>query len=131
MFASCGTPQGTEPARPVFHEEDKADIVIRYYSDTVNRILKPKQLEGEFLSTFDIKGTLDLAKSQPGHELAVVILIYFNANDAVKIKWVGLLREIGYHRVVFLRAKEGTEINGLSILEDPPEPARGGKPPQS
>lgn len=128
MFVSCGAPQSSEPARPVFNEEEKADIVIRYYSDPVNRILKPKQAEGAFLSTFDLKGTLDLAKSQPGRELAVVILIYFNANDAVKIKWVGLLKNIGYHRVVFLRAKEGAQINGLSILEDPPEPAPGSKP---
>ncbi len=77
-------------------------------------------MEGAFLSTFDLNSVLELAKHQPGHELAVVILIFFNTNDSVKTKWVELLKGLGYHRVVFLRGAEGAQINGLSILEDPP-----------
>ncbi len=108
------------PVRPPFNEEAKADIIIRYYSDNVNRILKPVQMEGAFLSTFDIDGTMKLAKKQPGRELAVVILIFFNMSDPVKIKWVGLLKGIGYRRVVFLRGAENKQADGLPILDDPP-----------
>lgn len=117
--------------RPPFTEEEKADIVIRHYSDAVNRVLKPRQMEGAFLSTFDINGVLDLAKHQPGRELAVVILILFNTSDSVKIRWVGLLKNMGYRRVVFLRGAEGMQINGLSVLEDPPASAPAQKSPQS
>jgi hypothetical protein len=119
LFVSCQAPQVAEPAGPPFTEEDKADIVIRYYSDSVNRILKPRQAEGQFLSTFDINATVELAKQQPGRELAVVILIFFNMGDDVKLKWIDLLKGIGYRRVVFLRGAGGMKINGLSVLDDP------------
>jgi hypothetical protein len=131
LWTSCGAPQagGT---RPPFDEEDKADIVIRYYSDGVNRVLKPKQMEGAFLSTFDVNGVLELAKRQPGRELAVVILIFFNTSDDVKLKWAGLLNGLGYRRVVFLRGAGDMRINGLSILDDPnPTSAPAKKTPES
>ncbi len=132
VFTACDAPKSSEPIRPPFTEEEKADIIIRNFSDDVNRILKPKQTEGAFLATFDMKGVMELAKHQPGRELAVVILIFFNASDTEKLKWVGLLKGVGYHRVVFLRAGQGTQINGLPILEDPnPAAAPVTKAPQS
>jgi len=121
FWTSCGTPSA--PSRPPFNEEDKADIVIRFYSDQVSRILKPKQMEGAFLTSFEFKQVLELAKQQPGRELAVVILIFFNADDEVKLKWLDSLHGLGYRRVVFLRAENGMQINGLTILDDPKPPA--------
>ena len=132
LFVSCQSPQIIEPTRPPFTEEDKADIVIRHYSDSVNRILKPKQMEGQFLSTFDLKGAVELARQQPGRELAVVILIFFNMSDDVKLKWIDLLKGMGYRRVVFLRGEEGMRINGLGVLEDPaPAPPASRKSPEA
>ena len=119
LLTSCATTP-TEAPRPPFTEEDQADVIIRYYSDDVSRILKPKQTEGEFLSTFDVKSALEVARKQPGRELAVVVLIFFNTSDDVKIKWCDLLKNIGYHRIVFLRGDKGLHVNGLSILENPP-----------
>jgi hypothetical protein len=60
-----------------------------------------------------------VAKQQPGRELAVVILIHYRAQceaDAVKQNWVKLLKVAGYQRVVFLRASDGMQIDGLPVL---------------
>jgi len=108
-------------AGPKFCEANHADVVIRYYSDNVTRILKPLQMEGPFLSTFDRDGVLDLAKKQAGRELAVVILLQFNASDRIKQSWQAPLKQLGYRRVVFLRAEPGLKVDGLSILEGPAE----------
>ena len=104
-----------------FNEENNADIVIRYYSDEVNRVLKPLQMEGPFLSTFDKGSVLDLAKQQSGRELAVVILLQFNASNEVKQNWTKMLAGAGYKRIVFLRAENNLKINGLPVLDNPSE----------
>jgi hypothetical protein len=60
-----------------------------------------------------------VAKQQPGRELAVVILIHYRAQsegDSVRQNWVKLLKEVGYQRVVFLRASGSMQINGLPVL---------------
>lgn len=106
---------------PRFSEANNADVVIRYYSDNVTRILKPLQMEGPFLSTFDRDGVIDLAKKQSRRELAVVVLLQFNASDRVKQSWQAPLRQLGYKRIVFLRAEQGLKVDGLSILDDPSE----------
>ena len=122
LLTSCATPRNPAAAGPRFNEEDSADIVIRYYSDEVNRVLKPIQMEGAFLTTFDKGGVLDLAKQQSGRELAVVILLEFNASDYVKQNWMTMLKDAGYKRIVFLRAESsGQKVNGLRILENPSE----------
>ena len=103
---------------PRFTEEAKANIVIRYYSDSVNRVLKPLQTEGRFFSTIDKKTAVELARQQPGRELAVVVLIRYNWQDSVKQQWTERLQSLGYQRVVFLQG-EGMKINGLRILDNP------------
>ena len=121
LLTSCSTPYDRLKQEPKFHEANNADIVIRYYSENISRILKPLQIEGPFLTSFDRGGVLDLAKQQAGRELAVVVLLQFNASDRVKQSWLAPLSQLGYKRVVFLRAEEGMKVNGLSILSNPPE----------
>jgi hypothetical protein len=121
FLVSCASQRPMASGGPRFHEANNADVVIRYYSDNVTRILKPLQIEGPFLSTFDRDGVLDLAKKQSGRELAVVVLLQFNASDRVKQGWQAPLRQMGYKRIVFLRAEHGMKVDGLSILEGPSE----------
>ena len=116
-MTSCATKQEVA-AVPKFNEEAKANIVIRYYSESISRIIKPLQTEGPFLSSFDKDGVISLAKQQPGRELAVVILIRYNNIDSVKQTWIERLNSLGYQRVVFLQG-DGMKINGLSILDNP------------
>ena len=118
LLTSCAAPQFPEASGPVFTEEAKANIVIRYYSEKVNRVLKPMQRDGPFLETMDKSTVLDLAKRQPGRDLAVVVLIRYNALDSIKQQWVEHLTGLGYQRVVFLQG-DGVKINGLHILDNP------------
>jgi hypothetical protein len=118
LFTSCATPRHPEAAGPRFNEETNADIVIRHYSDQVNRVLKPLQMEGPFMSTFDKGGVFGLATQQSGRELAVVILLKSNTSDDVKQDWMKILKEAGYKRVVFLRSDAPSlKINGLPVLD--------------
>jgi hypothetical protein len=102
-------------------EEERADIVVRYYSDETSYILRPKQMEGPFLSIFKKDKVVALAKRRTGRELAVVVMINYideSKKVAVKRDWRERLGDLGYHRVVFLRAVPGMKINGLAIMED-------------
>jgi hypothetical protein len=121
LFTSCATPNQTARSEPKFTEEASADIVVRFYSEQISRVLKPLQTEGTFLSNFNKHEIVDLAKQQSGRDLAVVILLQFNASDAVKRDWLTMLHGVGYKRIVFLRAQSGMKINGLPILENPSE----------
>jgi hypothetical protein len=119
ILTSCSTSPPRLATELRFRDERDADIVIRHYSEGVNRVLKPRLMEGPFLSTFDRAGVLELAKQRPGRELAVVILLQFNASDDVKHEWVSQLEGLGYKRVVFLRAECNLKINGLAVLGNP------------
>jgi hypothetical protein len=119
FLTSCSTQQLSVRAERKFHGTMDADIIIRYYTDDVNRVLKPLQMEGPFLTTFNQEGVLDLAKQQIGRDLAVVILLKFNCSDRVKQNWLNPLTQMGYKRVVFLRAEDGRKVDGLPILENP------------
>jgi hypothetical protein len=121
LLVSCSTPRPTAESEPKFREAKNADIIVRHYSETLSRVFKPLQMEGPFLTGFDKDAVIGLAKQQSGRELAVVILLRFNASDRVKQSWLGPLRKLGYKRIVFLRAEKGMEVDGLSILEDPSE----------
>jgi hypothetical protein len=121
---SCAIPRAPEVVLPRFDEENNADIVIRHYSDEVNRVLKPLQMEGPFISTFAKGGVSKLAAQQSSRELAVVILLKINTTEPVKQDWMKILKEAGYKRIVFLRAdKPSLNINGLPVLA-----GRGTKP---
>jgi hypothetical protein len=121
LLTSCATQHQIASSEPKFFESTHADIIVRYYSDNISRIMKPLQMEGPFLTSFDKGAVLDLAKQQAGRDLAVVVLLQFNASDRVKQSWLTPLAGMGYKRVVFLRAENGRKLDGLSILENPTE----------
>ena len=117
LATACSTPQTARVVR--FHEQDQANLIVRYYTDDTSYVVKPQKTEGPFLSILRRDDVLDVAKQLPGRELAVVILIHYptqDAADAVKTKWAGLLTKLGYQRVVFLGAFGGRQIDGLPIL---------------
>ncbi|HOX57710.1 MAG TPA: hypothetical protein P5205_13675 [Candidatus Paceibacterota bacterium] len=117
LATSCSTPQSTSVMR--FNEQERADLIVRYYSDDTNYVLKPEAKDGPFLSVLKKDRVLDLAKQQPSRELAVIVLINRGSegeSELVQQKWSNLLMEVGYQRVVFLRAMKGMQINGLPVL---------------
>src|ERR1039457_746744 len=102
-----------------FNQQEQANLVVRYYTDDTSYVLKPAKTDGTFLAILNKDAVLDVAKQQPGRELAVVILIHYRAQsegDSVRQNWVKLLKEVGYQRVVFLRASGSMQINGLPVL---------------
>src|ERR1017187_1038277 len=118
LITSCATSRPPEAAVARFNEENNADIVIRHYTDEVNRVLKPLQMEGPFLTALDKGSVRELAAQQAGRELAVVILLQCNSSNEVKKGWAKILTEGGYKRVVFLRAECTMKINGLPVLDN-------------
>jgi hypothetical protein len=114
VATACSTPQIAR-----FSEQDQADLIVRYYSDDTSYVLKPSKKEGPFLSILSRDAVLDVAKQQPGHRLAVVILISYSAEseaETVKRAWMTKLTQVGYQRVVFLHGLNGMQVNGLPIL---------------
>jgi hypothetical protein len=117
LATACSTPQTSQVVR--FHEQDQANLIVRYYTDDTSFVVKPQKTNGPFLSILRRDDVLDVAKQLPGRELAVVILVRYPSQDtadAVKTKWKGLLTGLGYQRVVFLGGYGGRHVNGLPIL---------------
>ena len=118
---------GVEP-KARFNEQAQADLIVRYYTDDTSYVLKPAKTDGRFLGVLKKGAVLDVAKEQPGRQLAVVILIHYRAapeGAKVKAEWTKLLTDLGYQRVVFLLAQGSMQVDGLTVL--PPNEA-GGKP---
>jgi hypothetical protein len=114
LATACSTPRTVR-----FSEQDQADLIVRYYSDDTSYVLKPTQMEGAFLSVLDRDAVLNVAKQQSGRQLAVVILITHHAEagaETVKRRWTNMLTQVGYQRVIFLRASPGLRVNGLPVL---------------
>jgi len=117
LATSCSTPRTAPTVR--FTEQEQANLVVRYYTDDTSYVLKPAQTDGRFLSILKKDAVLNVAKQQPGRDLAVVILIHYAADTeaaTVQTKWRTLLGAAGYQRIVFLRANGGMQINGLPLL---------------
>lgn len=117
LTTSCSTPRTARVER--FNEQEQANFIVRYYTDETSYVLKPQETDGPFLAILNREAVLDVAKRQPGRQLAVVIMIHHGAGsevEAVRHKWESLLTEAGYQRVVFLRAANGMQVNGLPVL---------------
>ena len=117
LVTACSTPQTSQVVR--FHEQDQANIIVRYFSDETSYVVKPQKTNGPFLSILKRNDVLDVAQQLTGRELAVVILVHYptqDATDTVKTKWRGLLTGLGYQRVVFLGGSDTRQVNGLPIL---------------
>lgn len=120
LTSACSTPRGAHTTR--FKDQEHANLIVRYYTDDTNYVLKPEAKEGPFLSILDQNGVLAVARRQTGRDLAVVVLIHYageNQANFVKNKWRNLLTEAGYRRVVFLRGRTGMRVNGLPVLSSP------------
>jgi hypothetical protein len=119
LLTSCATRRPSWAALPRFKEQDRANLIVRYYTDDTSYVLKPKKADGRFLTILNKEAVLDVAKQQPDRQLAVVILIHYGADSqaaTVKHQWSNLLTEAGYQRVVFLRALNSMQVNGLPVL---------------
>jgi hypothetical protein len=119
LLTSCATQNSSRATLRRFNEQEKANLVVRYYTDLTSYVLKPEKMDGPFLSVLDKDAVLTVAKQQPGRELAVVILIHYTDEGqatAVKHEWSSLLTKVGYERVVFLRGLNGMRVNGLPVL---------------
>ena len=117
LATACSTPQTAPVVR--FNEQDKANLIVRYYTDDTSYVLKPAIMEGRFLSILKQDAVLDVAKQQPGRDLAVVMLIQYRCQseaESVRHKWTQLLTGLGYQRVVFLGAGHDMQVNGLAVL---------------
>jgi hypothetical protein len=117
LATSCSTPQTAPGAR--FGEQEQANLIVRYYTDSTSYVLKPAKKEGPFLAVLNKNAVLDVAKQQPDRQLAVVVLIHYGAEseaEAVKHDWKSRLTGLGYQRIVFLRARNGMRVNGLPVL---------------
>jgi hypothetical protein len=117
LATACSTPR--TPRMERFHEQEQANLIVRYYTDETSFVLKPQQAEGPFLNIMKYDDVLELAKQLPNRDMAVVILVHYpfqTATDAVVSKWTTLLTGLGYQRVVFLGGGGNRQINGLPIL---------------
>jgi hypothetical protein len=117
LATACSTPRTAPVVR--FTEQAKANLIVRYYTDDTSYVLKPAKTEGPFLSVLKQDAVLDVARQQPGRELAVVMLIHYTCQseaEAVRHKWTNLLTGLGYQRVVFLGAESSMQVNGLAVL---------------
>jgi hypothetical protein len=124
QVTACSTPSpAARTAR--FTEEQSADFIARYYSDHTSYALKPAMMDGAYQAICDRDLLLKVARQQPRHELAVVVLIHYPGaatEEPVKLAWVNDLQRLGYRRIVFLRGDNKLQVNGLPILEPPQVP---------
>ena len=121
LLSACSTPS-SGPRTPRFTEADAADLIARYYSDDTSYVLKPPMLDGQFRSVCNRASLLNVASQQPQHALAVIVLLHYPApqtEEAAKAGWVRDLQDLGYRGVVFLRAGNRMDMNGLRILSSP------------
>ena len=117
LTSACSTARTSRAVR--FNEQDKANFIVRYYTDETSYVLKPSRTDGPFLRVLKEDAVLDVAKQQPGRELAVVILIHYSSQselEAVRHKWTNSLTGLGYQRVVFLGASGSMRVDGLAVL---------------
>src|SRR5664279_3316211 len=90
QLTSCSTSTPVAKA-PRFAEEEAADFIARYYTDETSYALKPVMMDRAFRSICDRALLLKLARQQPRHDLAVIVLIHYpNAagEDSTKLAWV-------------------------------------------
>lgn len=120
LATSCATNQQT--LGPKFREASDANLVIRYSSDSTIFRLKPESFEGRFYRIYNRQQICDeTGKSAGERNLAVVVINYHHVAEVerqVKQRWVDNLSNLNYRRVVFLRAADTDEVNGLRVVED-------------
>jgi hypothetical protein len=121
---------------------DRADLIVRYNSDSTSFVVRPAQKEtiGEhvFYSILQRAEVLKLAAEQPRRELAIVVLPHFSlrtsdstamsrSSEDARPEWqwnlgtlVSELGKAGYQRFIFCEGgRKVDQVAGLRILEGP------------
>jgi hypothetical protein len=122
LLASCAI--GPDAHSKRFHEEQFADLIIRYSTDQTIYRLRPEGRDGAFFRIFNREQIRAEAKRLGGRRfLAVVMIDYMHApflEQELIDSWVADFRELNFQRVVFVRAKDYEMVNGLRIVADIP-----------
>ena len=112
----------TAKSQGKFHEEEKAEVVLRFAGWSSIRMLKPDTTEDGFMPVFNFEDAQRaLAKPSIGRGLVVVVCGFgYNPEDEAvqQRKWSTVLGELGYQRVTFVRLGRGRRINGWAILNE-------------
>lgn len=120
LVPSCAT--NSQALGPKFREANAANLVIRYSSDSTIYRLKPDAHDGAFYRIYNRQQLCEEAARQQGdRNLAVVVINYIRFPELerqVKQGWVDNLSELNFRRVVFLRADNSDEVDGLRVVED-------------
>ena len=85
LATSCSTARHSQESR--FQEQERANLIVRSYSDDTNYVLKPTAKEGPFLAVLSKDAVVEMARQQAQRELAVVVLIHYcteSESDMVK-----------------------------------------------
>jgi hypothetical protein len=64
LATACSTPRNSPEVR--FNEQEKANFVVRYYTDDTSFVLKPEEADGPFLRVLRRDAVVDVARQQPG-----------------------------------------------------------------
>jgi hypothetical protein len=114
MFCSCVTP----PAQ-VFHNTDHSALIVESIDARSSQLVGPTAT-----SRNENSKALDLAKSFPQRQTAVVILENYSESELGKefhdrtTLWFISLRGLGYQHIVFLKGNGIPNPNGLITLAD-------------
>ncbi len=116
------------PGNVRFVEEEQSDFIVKYFSDQLSYILKPRKLvqigEYRFQAPCDRELVLKEAaqQAQVHRDLAVVVLTHYSnaeSAEAAMSGWTNDLRALRYKRLVFLRGDHmKNQANTLRVLKD-------------
>jgi hypothetical protein len=117
MLCSCATDQNRVVR---FQQEEQTDVVVHFLDWKSISITRPDTSEGGFLPLYDKAQAEDrLQHLETGRGLAVVTYSYtlgpVQEAEAVDY-WTRTFTDLGFERLVFLRARGGRSINGLAVL---------------
>jgi hypothetical protein len=121
FLCSCASTPGHQAS---FHQQDACDAIVRFSSWDLITINKPDTRQAGFLPLYkQSEAQQVLARSDVGRGMAVVIsgaLFSLRQEAELQEKWAGILQGLGYQRVVFLRAGQRDQVNGLDVVRDIP-----------
>jgi hypothetical protein len=128
LLVSCATTQQASDGSSRFSEGRRANVVLRFSSWDYTFMSKPFYAEDGFMQQIR-RETLPevLNKFRVERQMAVVVVGWqYNADqlDQLVSDWKTILGGCGFERVVILRAKKTSELNGSVIVEDARLPIR-------
>src|SRR6266536_6435920 len=123
LLSSCASTQPGSRAR--FHQEADSDAIVRFSTWDLITICKPDTRADCFLPMYRLtEAEKVLARPEFPHRLAVVIYgSFFSLSQEadLQLKWAATFSNLGYQRLVFLRAGwQQNQVNGLSVIKELP-----------